>query len=206
MRAVLIILLSLLAACASAPQGQALYTSANAQTYLVGNELGHGTGVLLNRNCVLTAAHVVDGAKNVQLVDDKRHATQGTRIVQDEDSDIAVVCSDADLRGVPVTVACAMPERYEPVFTIGFPMGYDRVLTTGIYELNALITASAAPGNSGGGVFNQQGQYIGFVDTLTLYPTSNGGALAFPHLIGIIELDKIKSFLQTNKIGYTSCS
>lgn len=203
MRAILcfISLLAALSGCA-VPKINSLFANARAQTFLIVTPAGHGTGVALNDHCVLTAGHVAD-ADQFFVVDDTGTATAVHKAAGDDAVDVAVLCADIPLQAKPVTLARAMPEQYAPVFTIGYPLNISRVLTIGHYELDGYVSAPVAPGNSGGGVFNEQGQYIGFVDTISAYP-ARGGIMAFPHLVGIVEVGAIRKFLDDNKITYTS--
>lgn len=202
MRAVLcfISLLAILSGCA-APKVPPLFANARSQTYLVATPHGHGTGVIINDHCVLTAGHVADGDEYF-VVDDKGTPVAAHKVAIDDVVDVAVVCANIPLQAKPVTFARSMPEQYAPVFTIGHPLNASLVLTTGRYELNGLISAPAAPGNSGGGVFNADGEYIGLVDTISLYP-STAGVLTFSHLVGIVEVTAIRKFLDDNHVTYS---
>ena len=73
------------------------------------------------------------------------------------------------------------------VSAIGFPLSYQWIFTHGEYQGNSTVTAASAPGNSGGGVFDEDGHYIGLVQTIALY-MSPYGALTFGHIVGIVEI------------------
>lgn len=176
-------------------------TSMKQHVVNVVTELGHGSGVIVNAKCVVTAQHVVDGATSVTIENwtGKQHAMSFT--TGNVKDDVAVVCAEENIGGSPVTFAKAMPEKFSPVSTIGFPLQYNWVHTSGEYQGDSLITAPVANGNSGGGVFDADGDYIGLIQTIAVKPTQ-WGLLTFAHLCGIVEMDVIKNFLDTEKIEY----
>ncbi len=188
--------------CATQPMSNDVYSAAQTSTVLIRTSTGLGTGVVINDKCVLTVAHVAD-EDTVEFLDWKQRVTTVTRTTHDEEKDIAVVCGNASLDLPPVSLRSTMPQRYAEVFTIGNPLKNVNVLTTGRYQLNGIITAQTAPGNSGGGVFDSAGSLIGLVDAIAAYDTPMGMAV-FPHLVSIISLPDITSVLDVNHISYTT--
>jgi len=189
--------LLLLAACASVPPQQ---TARNSVVY-VATDTGHGSGVVINEKCALTAAHVLDGAKEFILMgeDDAPHIAAIAAV--DTDKDIGVVCAAKSLNAPPVQMVDKMPPDWTPVFTIGFPIDKKWILTEGRYQGDSTTTTPVAPGSSGGGVFTEDGKYVGFIDALALY-SSPVGVLDFPHLATIIPVTDIRTFLDANHITY----
>src|SRR3954469_2374493 len=137
-----------------------------------------GSGFLIdNDGHILTNAHVVQGAKrvDVQLGDG---ATQQAQIVgTDPSTDIALLKVD-DTEGVnPLPLGDSTKvEVGDPVVAIGNPFGLDRTVTTGIvsalqrqiqapngFSISDVIQTDAAinPGNSGGPLIDGAGQVIG---------------------------------------------
>lgn len=196
-----ILLALLLAACASSPLQ--LYSHARSQTFLVTVPSGHGSGVVINDYCVLTAGHVADDNTDITLTADNGKEFAAVPRAIDKVADIAVICSAKKLDVAPVLISKAMPAQYDSVFVIGFPLDESKVLTTGQYQLNSLITAPSAPGSSGGPVFDADGHWVGLVDTISLY-SSPVGVLTFGHMVGIIEIGPVRKFLDDNKISYTN--
>lgn len=200
----------LLSGCASIPNDTDGFMRARASTVHIqaknkGVADGAGTGVVLNSNCVLTAAHVLQDETEFRIETDNGDywfASMKDAII-DSDIDVGVLCrQDQMLNAPPVHIASKMPALYSRVFTIGYPLNYSKVMTEGRYMGNSLVTAQAGPGNSGGGVFSDD-QYIGFCDTIAMY-RAEYGVLGFPHLEGIVEIGQIRAFLDIHHIPYTS--
>ncbi len=199
----------LLAGCASIPNDTDMFMRARGSTVHIqaknskGVADGAGTGVVVNANCVLTAAHVLQDETEFRIETDKGdywYANDMDAII-DKDIDVGVLCTAFKLDAPPVRIASKMPALYSRVFTIGYPLNYSKVMTEGRYMGNALVTAQAGPGNSGGGVFSDD-LYIGFCDTIAMY-RADYGVLGFPHLEGIVEIDQIRAFLDAHHIAYT---
>ncbi len=152
---------------------------------------GAGSGVIFSEDgYILTCAHVVSGASNikVQLYDDTEYTA--TLVGEDSTSDIAVLKIDAT--GLtPATIgdsdALAVGEL---AVAVGNPLGtLSGTVTDGIIsavsrsvevesnEMNLIQTnAAISPGNSGGGLFNGQGELIGIVNAKSGSTTSTGEA------------------------------
>jgi S1-C subfamily serine protease len=137
-----------------------------------------GSGFLIDGDGhILTNAHVVEGAKqvDVQLGDGD---TQTAQIVgTDPSSDIALLKVD-DTKGVePLQLGdSTQVEVGDPVVAIGNPFGLDRTVTSGIvsalqrqiqapngFSISDVIQTDAAinPGNSGGPLIDGDGKVIG---------------------------------------------
>ncbi|WP_105133484.1 S1 family peptidase [Burkholderia sp. BE12] len=192
MRSILaLILLATLVACSSLVSTQ---RASVGSVVSVMTDSGHGTGFPVSKHCVVTAEHVVDGAeKTVRIagVDKVEHQAQVVR--QDAQLDIAVVCADkASMK--PVRLAPRMPDRFAPVYTIGNPLIYNQIMTEGRYQGGSTITADVAPGNSGGPVFDENGDVIGFADALAVM-MSPMGVMTFAHLATIVTVEKIRPFV-----------
>jgi len=190
--------LILLASCATPNH----FEHARAQSFFVQTKDGHGSGVAINEYCVLTVAHVLS-SETVILVDDNGHTTPAVTRAVDAVHDLGVACAPTKLNAPVVRLAKTMPLRYAPVFAIGNPLTYTQILTEGRYQMNGAVSAPIAPGSSGGGVFNADGELIGLSDTIALYNITEG-VLTFAHLQGIVEVGDIAAFLQANQISYSS--
>jgi S1-C subfamily serine protease len=141
-----------------------------------------GAGVIVNRSgAILTALHVVDGAKavSVSFVD----GTRSTASVASTDpaNDIAVLQPD---RGPEVVVPAVLGgggQVGDEAYAVGHPLGYVGSLSAGVIsgldrsveaangrKLQGLIQFDTAvnPGNSGGPLLNRAGQVIGIVTAL----------------------------------------
>ena len=151
-----------------------------------------GSGFLIDDDGhILTNAHVVDGAKrvDVQLGDG---ATQQAQIVgTDPSTDIALLKVD-DTEGVsPLPLGDSTKVQVgDPVVAIGNPFGLDRTVTTGIvsalqrqiqapngFSISDVIQTDAAinPGNSGGPLIDGAGQVIGINSQIESQSGGNEG-------------------------------
>ncbi|HEY6654081.1 MAG TPA: trypsin-like peptidase domain-containing protein, partial [Solirubrobacterales bacterium] len=151
-----------------------------------------GSGFLVdNDGHILTNAHVVQGAKrvDVQLGDG---ATQQAQIVgTDPSTDIALLKVD-NTEGVnPLPLGDSTKvEVGDPVVAIGNPFGLDRTVTTGIvsalqrqiqapngFSISDVIQTDAAinPGNSGGPLIDGAGQVIGINSQIESQSGGNEG-------------------------------
>ncbi len=136
--------------------------------------MGVGSGFIVSKDgFILTNAHVVEGASEVNVrLTDKREFTAKV-IGADRRSDVAVVKIDA--KDLP-TVKVGDPNRTrvgEWVAAIGAPFGLDNTVTSGIVSAKSrslpsdtlvpFIQTDVAvnPGNSGGPLFNMNGEVIG---------------------------------------------
>jgi S1-C subfamily serine protease len=140
-----------------------------------------GTGVVINaRGAVLTAFHVVEGARRIQVrfSDGTRSAA---RVASSRRSkDVAVLAVDRLPDVVVPAVMGGGAQIGDAVFPVGNPLGLrgslsagvvsalDRTIRTEGRTLQGLIQFDAAvnPGNSGGPLLNRDGQVVGIVTGL----------------------------------------
>ena len=179
-------------------------------------ESGAGSGVIISSDgYILTCAHVVDGASNITVtINDKDYTA--TLVGEDTTSDIAVIKIDAD--GLtPATVGNSDSLKVgQSVMAVGNPLGELGGTVTGgmISALNRSVTiqganstntmsliqmdASVSPGNSGGGLFNMNGELIGLVNAKSSSSDAEGLGFAIP----INDAIKVAQDLLEN--GYVS--
>ena len=161
-------------------------------------ESGAGSGVIISSDgYILTCAHVVDGASTITVtIGDKDYTA--TLVGEDTTSDIAVIKIDAD--GLtPATVGNSDSLKVgQSVMAVGNPLGELGGTVTGgmISALNRSVTiqgsssvntmsliqmdASASPGNSGGGLFNMNGELVGIVNAKSSSSDAEGLGFAIP--------------------------
>ncbi len=167
---------------------------------------GVGSGFIVSADgYVLTNAHVVDDATEVTVrLTDKREFKAKVEGV-DKRTDVALLKIDAT--GLP-TVTIGDPESArvgEWVIAVGSPFGFDNTVTAGIISAKArrlpdetyvpFIQTDVAvnPGNSGGPLFNLQGEVIGI--NSQIYSRS-GGFMGISFAIPIDVAMKVKGQLQ----------
>ena len=161
-------------------------------------ESGAGSGVIISSDgYILTCAHVVDGASSITVtIDDKDYTA--TLVGEDTTSDVAVIKIDAT--GLtPATVGDSDNLKVgQSVMAVGNPLGELGGTVTGgmISALNRSVTiqgtsstntmsliqmdASVSPGNSGGGLFNMNGELIGIVNAKSSSSDAEGLGFAIP--------------------------
>ena len=161
-------------------------------------ESGAGSGVIISSDgYILTCAHVVDGASTITVtIGDTDY--NATLVGEDTSSDIAVIKIDAT--GLtPATVGNSDDLKVgQSVMAVGNPLGELGGTVTGgmISALNRSVTiqgtsstntmsliqmdASVSPGNSGGGLFNMNGELIGIVNAKSSSSDAEGLGFAIP--------------------------
>ena len=161
-------------------------------------ESGAGSGVVISSDgYILTCAHVVSGASNITVtIGDTDYPA--TVVGEDDTSDVAVLKIDAtDL--TPATVGNSDSLAVgESVLAVGNPLGeLGGTVTSGIVSaLNRSVTiqgtsstntmsliqmdASVSPGNSGGGLFNMNGELVGIVNAKSSSSDAEGLGFAIP--------------------------
>ena len=137
-----------------------------------------GSGFLIDtKGYIVTNAHVIKGSSFVNVNNNKGNEFTADIIYRDEARDIAILkINDEDykpLKNLPYAISKNEIDLGEEVFTLGYPRnditynkgdlsaktGYNGDSTT------FQIQMSANPGNSGGPVFNKNGEVIGVLST-----------------------------------------
>jgi serine protease Do len=134
---------------------------------------GEGSGFVVSADgYILTNAHVVDDANEVTVRTTDRREYRAKVVGIDKSTDVAVIKIDA--KNLPV-VRIGDPNALkagEWVIAIGSPFGFENSVTAGIVSakarsLDAAYTpfiqtdVAVNPGNSGGPLFNLQGEVVG---------------------------------------------
>ena len=179
-------------------------------------ESGAGSGVILSSDgYILTCAHVVSGASQITVTIGDTDYT-ATVVGEDDTSDVAVLKIDAT--GLtPATVGDSDSLAVgDSVLAVGNPLGeLGGTVTSGIVSaLNRSVTiqgtsstntmsliqmdASVSPGNSGGGLFNMNGELVGLVNAKSSSSDAEGLGFAIP----INDAIKVAQDLLEN--GYVS--
>ena len=156
---------------------------------------GAGSGVIISQDgYILTCAHVVDGATSVKVQLQNGETYDATIVGSDATSDIAVIKIEATGLTPAVIGDSDALAVGETVVAVGNPLGtLSNTVTDGIISaLNREVTvedndmtllqtnASISPGNSGGGLFNANGELIGVVNAKSSYSEAEGIGFAIP--------------------------
>lgn len=151
--------------------------------FLAATYKGHGSGVVIAPNRVLTAAHVAEAGLSSLSVVFEDGTIKPAKIAIRSAAGLDVVVLDVDTGRAPAApIKCANPRLGDPIFTYGFPLNADdvatwgRVASSGTYGLqdDYLLDLTILPGNSGQGIWNRAGELVGMVRSVLAIPIVPG--------------------------------
>jgi len=140
---------------------------------------GLGTGIVIEADRIITAAHVVHTATTIKVKFKDGYTTDAEIVTSIPASDVALLrlIDPPDNITIAETTDSNTVRVGEPVFVIGAPFGIEQTLSVGNLSgrINRGLMAGGAPvsllqtdtainqGNSGGPLFNKDGKVIGIV-------------------------------------------
>lgn len=179
-----------------------------------------GSGFALNNGYICTNYHVVEGAKSIEILGVQGDFTisySAKVVATDKFNDLALLqIDDSKFKGfgtIPYKVKTSMAEVGEDIFVLGYPMtttmGDEIKLTNGIicsrtgfqgdvslYQISAPIQ----PGNSGGPLFDSQGNLIGIVNAKHDGAENVGYAIKASYLRNLMESSFAEDILPINNL------
>lgn len=180
---------------------------------------GQGSGVLISHDCyILTAAHVVDGASEILVKTQDGKMRKATILFSEKTADIALLqlkvldptlahakLGDSDNLVVGQNVyAIGSPYGLENSFSSGiisafrgFDMLYDGTVSVEFIQTDAAINS----GNSGGPLFNSQGEVVGIASSIL---TVSGGFQGIGMVVTINTAKDLLAFEDRPWIGIQS--
>lgn len=206
--------LPLLASACAVPQFPsqpiAAYAKALSVTVRISNDdgAGHGTGVYVTPNLVLTAAHVVSSRMRVHGPDGTSQV--GIAILVDKANDLAMVYVTKAYKHT-IQVQCHRPPAGARVILVGHPQWMRAVVKRGWVASNKLqryrgsraymaIDATVLPGDSGGPVIDRFGRLVGIISATVTTPLPGRGVLyqlsSITHVGLIVPAGAMCSFLE----------
>jgi serine protease DegQ len=185
----------------------------------ISTDQGTGSGVVWSKDgVVVTNAHVVGDARDVEVAFFDGQRADGRVRATDPDTDLAVV--DADRKDLdPATFQERLPAMGELAVAMGSPLGFQNTVTAGIISglhreipgsaqqgirsLVDLIQTDAAisPGNSGGALVNGRGQVVG-INVAYIPPEQGAVAIGFA-IPGATAVDVVGQLLKNGRATHS---
>jgi serine protease DegQ len=185
----------------------------------IAHDRGAGSGVVWSEDgVVVTNAHVVGQARQVEVAFFDGQRAAGRVRAADLDTDLAVVDVDRDDLQ-PATFQQALPTVGELAVAMGSPLGFQNTITAGIISglhreipgsaeqgirsLVDLIQTDAAisPGNSGGALVNGRGEVVG-INVAYIPPEQGAVAIGFA-IPGATTVDVVGQLLRTGRATHS---
>jgi S1-C subfamily serine protease len=172
-----------------------------------------GSGIVLDTNGdILTNAHVIAGARQIQVTFSNGQTVSATVVGSSTSADLAVLRVSVAASSLHPAVLgnSSSVQVGDTVYAIGSPFGLSGTLTEGIVSninqsgsasggsnLSGLIQTDAAinPGNSGGALVNAQGQVIGINNSI-ISPVDGNVGVGFA-----IPINQVKTLLTSLEGG-----
>jgi S1-C subfamily serine protease len=167
---------------------------------------GSGLGISSN-GIIITNFHVIEGAKTIKvrgINSNLEISYNGKIILCDKNNDLALIKIEdnrfSTLGKIPFSFKKTQSKVGENIFVLGYPligtMGDEIKLTNGIISSNCgyqgdvtsyQISAPVQPGNSGGPLFDKQGNVIGLITSKHLNTENVSYAIKNVYLMSLIE-------------------
>lgn len=192
-----------------------IYPSGNETNSLVEDEMsavestikGSASGFVISGNIVATNFHVVDGAGRVTvtlMVDGIAEEYNAKVLCVDKTNDLALISIKDEhfkpMKPAPYKIATNSVDVGTSVFTMGYPMsnvlGEEVKITDGLissktgYSGDAVtyqISAPIQPGNSGGAMFDKDGNLVGITNAGVASADNVGYAIKTNYLLNLID-------------------
>lgn len=181
-----------------------------------------GSSIVIGDRYLATNNHVVDGARSLVIsgLNDNYNKDYSVEVVAvDKNVDLAIIkVTDPDFEGFGLPtygISATTADVGTDVFVLGYPittvMGQEIKLTTGVISSKTgyqgdpatyQISAAVQPGNSGGPMFDGEGNLIGIVVSKITQAENVGYVIKLSNLRNLVEScsDRI-SFDYTNRIS-----
>lgn len=176
-----------------------------------------GTGFFIDaKGLMITNAHVVKNSVNISVFNEKGDKFKAIVLKLDVNRDVAIIKIDDDnfkpFSSLPYGISKTSADIAEPVFTLGYPRdeivygeGYMSARTGNNGDtLSCQIAVPADPGNSGGPVFNNNGQVIGVLSAKKTNAESAVFAVQSKYIYQALEELKTNSLYKNIKLSSKS--
>jgi len=159
-----------------------------------------GTGFMIDgKGYLVTNAHIVRNAKNIFVINNEDDQFRANVVFIDLNKDIAILkITDEDFKpmvSIPYGIRKSSTDVAEPIYTLGFPRN-DIVYSEGYLSaktgpngdtLSCQLGIAANPGNSGGPVFNHDGEVIGILSSKETEAEGVAFAIQSKYIFNVIE-------------------
>jgi len=166
-----------------------------------------GTSFAISSNgLIVTNFHLIDGAKNINvrgINGDFNKTYKAKVIVSDKNNDLAIIqiydYRFSSLSTIPYTIKTNLAGVGENIYVLGYPlratMGDEIKLTNGIISSKTgfkgditsyQISAPVQPGNSGGPLFDNQGNILGIINAKHIGAENASYAVKSSYLMNLI--------------------
>lgn len=173
------------------------------------SNVGSGTGFAISSNgIIVTNYHVIENAKTIKVrgVNSDFNKTYKAKVlVSDKNNDLALIQIDdygfTSLGTIPYTLKTKLANVGESIFALGYPlraaMGDEIKLTNGIISSKTgfqgditsyQVSAPVQPGNSGGPLFDNNGNIIGIINAKLTIAENASYAIKTSYLMNLIDL------------------
>ncbi len=177
-----------------------------------------GTGFALKNGYIITNNHVIDDAKTIIIkgINGEFNSEYSANVIAiDKHNDLALLkIADDNFSGlgnIPYKIKASISDVGESVFVLGYPltstMGNEIKLTSGIISSKTgfqgdvslyQISAPIQPGNSGGPLFDDNGNIIGVVNAKHLDAENVGYAIKTSYLVNLVESAVSSNIIPSN--------
>jgi S1-C subfamily serine protease len=186
-----------------------LFPTAEDERNIRKKEPASGTGFGISSNgLIATNSHVINNVTKITvrgINSDFTKSYSAKLLIEDVKNDLAIIqindSSFKSLETIPYTISYKSSDVGSSVFVLGYPlkavMGDEIKLTNGIISSKSgfqgdvtsyQITAPIQPGNSGGPLFDSNGNLIGIVNAKLLGGENVSYAIKSSYLLNLIEI------------------
>lgn len=198
-----------------------MYPTASDNIGIPSNTSSSGTGFAISSSgIIVTNYHVIEGAKNIKVrgIDGNFNKSFSAKIlISDKNNDLAIIKIDdysfSTIGTIPYVIKSNVANAGENIFVLGYPlratMGDEVKLTNGIISSRTgfkgdvtsyQISAPVQPGNSGGPLFDSQGNIIGVINAKHAGAENASYGIKASYLLNMIDLLDSKPTLQKTSV------
>lgn len=176
-----------------------------------------GTGFLIDgKGYLVTNAHIIRNSKNIAVFNNKGEEFEAVVLKTDKAKDIAILkIIDKNFKPIaslPYGISRTVSDVAEPIYTLGYPRN-DIVYSEGYLSaitgfngdtLSCQLGIAANRGNSGGPVFNHNGEVIGILSTKETEAEGVAFAIQSKYIFDAIDQLKKDTTYQSLKLSAKS--